>query len=344
MTMKLEFIARREYVEYLDNHPNLVIRQNCLDRQLVCGQMSAYYAYFYILRFNQMYIGVLESARPHSATYLYEFPDANYHLHSLFYRNDLAEPYILREPDNRYIEQIEKINQLLKEKNELESEGFEETEGRMEEIKEELEELTSKVISPIKYRDYFIDEVVHLTLNEWIVKLEKTIIKYFAGGYKRRQNKYRIQSDNIYDVLVYSLKTGDNFDYFFKIKEIELEIEKNYRKKQDYVGDDKRAKRIENGQVVKEISQRLEQMKIRIPKQNLNKQVGYDLKELRDKSVKEIAYLLYISPDKLLQMIQERISSVYVKNINDRLDINQVSLCKRIFDELWYINKKHNQI
>lgn len=42
-------------------------------------------------------------------------------------------------------------------------------------------------------------------------------------------------------------------------------------------------------------------------------------------------------------MIQQRISSIHVDSIKSKLDANQISLCQRIFDELWSINQKNNE-
>ena len=78
--------------------------------------------------------------------------------------------------------------------------------------------------------------------------------------------------------------------------------------------------------------------------QKPNKRIKeYEPKNLKGKSIKEIACLYYISPHKLLELIRNRISSVRVNSIDDRLNINQISMCKRIFDELWYLNVVQNR-
>ena len=66
---------------------------------------------------------------------------------------------------------------------------------------------------------------------------------------------------------------------------------------------------------------------------------GYELKDSNNKSLKEIASLYFISPNELLGMIQRRIPSARIADVDSKLDLIQISICRRIFEELYYVNK-----
>ena len=108
------------YTDYLIKHFARKAVQFWKDRQYVDRkdtshrQITEYDAFFVILEYNGKYLGVVESLRPDSATYLYDFPDKNILLYSYIYKTDFADPAIFREPDAFYIDQIECINLLLK--------------------------------------------------------------------------------------------------------------------------------------------------------------------------------------------------------------------------------------
>lgn len=306
------------YIEYLDTHPNMRCRKGWIDRQYDSnGRISEYIAYFYILRYNEKYIGVVESGRPNSATYIYGFPNKNIELYSYVYEQHFAEPYISREPDAYYIDRIQKINQLLKMKADKEVDDPD-----LDEIDEELHNLTG-VFVPIKCRDYFLGEVAHTNIEKWTTNLENIIAQYILGTYNKKP------LDNIQCDDASIEETGRMCEHLYDYdlaQCMQSEIEDNYKKTLNInagKSKNKNSRKKSNKEIVKN--------------------TDYDLTSLFGKSIREIASVFRISPYKLLSMIQQRISSIHVDSIKSKLDANQISLCQRIFEELWSINQKNNE-
>lgn len=349
---------RNPYTDYLDKHPArrkdyqniLNTKQLWIDRQCTTnGQLSEYYAYFYLLQYNKKYLGIVESERPNSATYLYNFPNNNIILYSYIYRTHLADPDISREANTCYINRIDLINLLLNIKtiirdadndnrfltkkelallqhaleksqcgrvNEI---SYDDLETDREIIEEELYALTPIIDdTPIKYRDYFIGEIAHRGIEKWSADLENMITKYLAGKYEKEEPLYHIQCDNIWVKAAYTLCAMIRMDMNVPTPErIEEEIERNnvHGRKQK-----KAPEKQKNSYPIKQI-----------------KKEKYDPTLLYNKTVKDIAFMFHISPISLLFMIQRRICSKKihcVNDINDILDKTKVSLCHRIFEEL----------
>ena len=306
------------YIEYLDTHPNMRCRKGWIDRQYDSnGRISEYIAYFYILRYNEKYIGVVESGRPNSATYIYGFPNKNIELYSYVYEQHFAEPYISREPDAYYIDRIQKINQLLKMKADKEVDDPD-----LDEIDEELHNLTG-VFVPIKCRDYFLGEVAHTNIEKWTINLENIIAQYILGTY----NKKPLDDIQCDDASIEETGRMCEHLYDYDLAQcMQSEIEDNYKKTLNInagKSKNKNSRKKSNKEIVKN--------------------TDYDLTSLFGKSIREIASVFRISPYKLLSMIQQRISSIHVDSIKSKLDANQISLCQRIFEELWSINQKNNE-
>lgn len=362
------------YIEFLDKQDYLR-KEYWLDRQYTSnGQITEYQAYFYIVNYKEKFFGIVESERPNSATYVYDFPDKNIKLHSYIYKNHFAEPYIQRDADAYYIDKIKRINVLYKLRDKIKLQEFKEIiedeeiepevkenyyfewkkytqkiepEGNIkikeitfdEEEKRLIQQIESEVYqrpdgnyfdeddeysideelsrtketgwTPIKYRSYFVGEVDHINLKQWIVNLEELIIDYANGNFKKTKPKYHFVSDNPWNNLEYA--TGEFFNDI--ATQIKTEIISNRR-------NNKREKK------------KCNKINPTDTKKDYNPTVLYNEK------IKDIALRFNISPHKLLFTIQERILNVKVNSIDDILDANKVSLCQRIFEELWYINNK----
>ena len=371
-TKKFEMV--NEYIDYLIKHfarkkiqfwkdRQYVDRQYTLNRQITeCD------AFFVILEYNGKYLGVVEPLRPNSATYLYDFPDENILLYSYIYKTDFADPAIFREPDAFYISRIECINLLLKvqlflkeahkeDRNLTEEEialfrqalinnhssriddiSIDDQDENIELIEEELE-CTHDIVcyTPIKYRDYFIGEIAHRGIDKWSIDLENMISEYVAGKYKKETPQYEIyynKEDEIdvpfcmYNLSQYSM----NYFYLQNPYQLATSIKKE----------------IESNNVIEKI----ESNKVAKRKKKNNKQINqiklqktkeYNSTLFCDKSIKDIAFMFGIPPTRLLSMIQQRISTIHVDSIEDILDINKVSLCQRIIEELWYMYNKQSK-
>lgn len=344
-----EFASREDYIEYLKNHPNLDCCEDWKDCQLSNGRLSTYKAYFYILRYDQTYVGVLESERPYSATYLYRLPNKYCYLYSYIYSNDLADPYIPREPNDCYIKQIERVNQLLdwkknierinqlvEKRNGLDDDSLEQPvctnsgviecdNNNLYIIEEELDEIMEKIVLPIKYRGYFIEEIAHTNVKEWRFKLENIMSEYLTKGYEKKSKQYDIPFDKGIDPLIFAFRHSD---VFWKVESIVAQIKEDIER--------------ENmGEVIKEPKLKSKPKPKPKPKPKLKPitNYGYELKDLNNKSLKEIASLYFISPNELLGMIQRRIPSARIADVDSKLDLIQISICRRIFEELYYVNK-----
>ena len=292
----------------------------------------------------------MESERPNSATYLYDFPNNNIQFYSYIYRTHLAEPYIPMDVDEYYIQWIKRINLLLKLKNSLkehnrisltkeeryllkqiedENDEFDRFDKRS--VEDELDNFTGRnAWTPIKYRTYFIGEIEHKEVKEWGMELEDMIAKHIAGDYRKKEYKYYINSENEWDVFLAKFpQVVEDNEYII----IEKEIEDNYKKRNKITNKEqdesanKKASKLNTGKRVKE-------------KKAEDKDKSNSIIDLYNKSIQYIAYKYHVSPHSLLSMIQHRITSVKVESIEDILTPEQVTLCKRIFDELEVINNK----
>ena len=177
------------YLNYLDEHPHFYAKEHWIDRQYTTnGDISEYAATFYILQYDEKFIGVLESSRPNTATYLYSFPDDKklMGLYAYVYERHLAEPLISRDMNDFYKEIVKKGNQLLRDKQKWEKEN---PDYLMCDDYEQAEEcFLYNPCTPIKYRSYFIDEVRHVTFKDWSNRLENAISSYLKG--EDRESKW----------------------------------------------------------------------------------------------------------------------------------------------------------
>ena len=340
------------YINFIEKNLPCKSRQNWIDRQYTSdGQLSEYVADFFILKYDQKYLGILESERPNSATYLYDFPNNNIQFYSYIYRIHLAEPYITRDANTRYIYRVKCINLLLKLKNILQKKNeillteeeqcllkhiaddyIEFEKDNIKSVNNVLENLIGlKAWTPIKYRNYFVGDIDHYKdVNKWSIELEDMIAKHIAGDYRKKEYKYYINSENEWDVFLAKFpQVVEDNEYII----IEKEIEDNYKKRNKITNkeqDDstnKKASNLNAGKRVKE-------------KKAEDKDKSNSIIDLYNKSIQYIAYKYHVSPHSLLSMIQHRITSVKVESIEDILTPEQVTLCKRIFDELEVINNK----
>lgn len=184
---------RSLYLEYLENHLKLEIKEGCWDREYDSNQnITEYLAYFYVLKYENTYIGILESTRPNASTYIYSFPDTYIQLRTFLYKTHLSEPYIKREFTAENKEEIKRIVTALKDKNLIECSDEE------EELEDELAAFLS--YKPIKYRHYFIDEIEHNDITKWKAQLECTIDNYLKDGKKNRQKIEGLYDDNDDDI------------------------------------------------------------------------------------------------------------------------------------------------
>ena len=371
--------SRSVYLEYLSKHiahrqamNNLFMyaTQQWLDRQYTSDKrISEYIAVFFILRYGDKYLGVVESTRPNSATYLYNFPNKNVLLYSSFYRNDFAEPYILREPDRTYMDRKQYIKQLfqvklfiqtadrencdltqqekrfcfqvlLKSKSDRLDEALSALDFgdlcSLEDIVKDIIEETYQIINttPIKHRSYYIGEIAHSDLETWSIKLENMITDFL----EKEKNIEKKQPENI--------REGNNQKSDFFQNDLAMELFGYFGENYFYSGcPDTSAieKEMQENYGIKETLKEIPNKKgIRSKKSNVKEQVKknvFDPSLLFDKSIKQIAFMFHISPVRLLSIIQNRIG-IHVNSIDDILDQNKVNLCGRIFEELWYINNK----
>lgn len=180
---------RNLYLEYLENHLKLEIQEGCLDREYDSNQnITEYLAYFYVLKYENTYIGILESTRPNAATYIYSFPDTYIQLRTFLYKTHLSEPYIKREFTAEDKEEIKRIVTALKDKDLIECSDEE------EELEDELAAFLS--YKPIKYRHYFIDEIEHNDITTWKNQLENAINNYLKESKQNRQKIEGIYNDD----------------------------------------------------------------------------------------------------------------------------------------------------
>ena len=222
------------YVDYLDKHPSLKSKQTWLDRQLLSnGKLSTYIAYFYILQYENcenQYVGIVESTRPHSGTYIYMLPNNHVRLYSYIYKRHFEEPFIRRKPDQEYIDIIARINRNL----EFEDEDY--TESK---LSEDLEKTIKNPFKPIKCRKYFFKEIPHTNITEWGNNIESTIKCYLTKRTNPSNLKYQIDSNwdlsyvlelnsTAYNVLEYDI------DYYYEAFPIIEEEKEIYKEEMAY--------------------------------------------------------------------------------------------------------------
>ncbi|TGY63916.1 hypothetical protein [Parabacteroides distasonis] len=214
------------YLEYLENHPKWKTKEGWLDREYDSNQnITEYIAYFYVLKYENTYIGILESTRPNAATYIYSFPDTYIQLRTFLYKTHLTEPYIKREFSTEDKEEIKRIVAALNDKD------FIECSDEEEELDNELTFILS--YKPIKYRHYFIDEIEHGDITKWKAQLENTINNYLKEGKQNKQKIEGLYNDDDDDV---SKITSVMREYMYDggiISSIVSEIIKPYEEKEN---------------------------------------------------------------------------------------------------------------
>ena len=322
------------YVDYLDKHPSLKSKQTWLDRQLLSnGKLSTYIAYFYILQYENcenQYVGIVESTRPHSGTYIYMLPNNHVRLYSYIYKRHFEEPFIRRKPDQEYIDIMKKINRKI-----------DTDENYVDELQEDLEETIEDPFKPLKCREYFLKEIAHTNITKWSKIIESTINHYLSGGkfptnpkYKIVQNFDLIRENEVTKLAIMprSVIYGMELDCYFETADIIREIQHIYREKEKKIAQEKdNSKRDKEDWPIEVIQmmQRIKNKKVKSPQQT------GEFAELYDKDIKQIASFYHISPiDLLLKINRQEIKGIHINSVTDILNSKQVRLCKQIFEEL----------
>ena len=307
------------YLNYLDEHPHFYAKEQWIDKQYtVNDDISEYAATFYILRYDKKYIGVVESSRPNTATYLYSLPDRKKQigLYAYVYEQHLADPLISRDMNDFYREIVKKGNQWLRDKQKWEKEDpdylmcvdYEQEEGYF----------LYNPRTPIKYRTYFIDEVPHVPFKDWSNRLENVISTYLKDGTKKLNwlddgidlNLF----SNVYDRMLYVLlKSSKDVDEVGMI---------DYRKWNIAIPQPQNKSR----NIVLNVNE-------------VDKDGAYIPENLFGKTVKEIAFLYHYHPYKLLQILQDR-HRLRIEGVNHPMTPEEISLCRRTLEELHHINNK----
>lgn len=307
------------YLNYLDEHPHFYAKEHWIDRQYTTnGDISEYAATFYILQYDEKFIGVLESSRPNTATYLYSFPDDKklMGLYAYVYERHLAEPLISRDMNDFYKEIVKKGNQLLRDKQKWEKEN---PDYLMCDDYEQAEEcFLYNPCTPIKYRSYFIDEVRHVTFKDWSNRLEDAISAYLKDGTK----KSKWLDDGI-DLNLFS----NSFERMFYI------LHKSYMDVDDIMS------MIDyRGEKVTDSKKNSQEVVLRAD----GKDLDYRPENLFNKTVKEIAFLYHVHPNSLLPILQRR-HRLKIEDIYHPMTPEEISLCRRTLEELHHINNKSHE-
>lgn len=303
------------YLNYLDEHPHFYAKEHWIDRQYSTnGDISEYVATFYILQYDKKYIGVVESSRPNTATYLYSFLfDKFIDLYAYVYKRHLAEPRIGRDMDSFYEGIVKKGNQLLRDKQKWEKENPEYL--MCDDYEQDEEWFLYNPYTPIKYRSYFIDEIPHVTFKDWSNRLENTISTYLKDGTK----KSKWLDDGI-DLDLFS----SSFESMFYI------IRKSYMDVDDII------RMIDyRGEKVSESQKKSQNWEVKSD----GKDLDYKPENLFNKTVKEIAFLYHIHPNSLLPILQRR-HRLKIEDIYHTMTPEEISLCRRTLEELHHINNK----
>ena len=307
------------YLNYLDEHPHFYAKEHWIDRQYTTnGDISEYAATFYILRYDKKHIGVVESSRPNTATYLYSFPDDKklMGLYAYVYERHLAEPRIGRDMDSFYEEIVKKGNQLLRDKQKWEKENPEYL--MCDDYEQDEEWFLYNPYTPIKYRSYFIDEVPHITFKDWANRLEDAISAYLKDGTK----KSKWLDDGI-DLNLFS----NSFEGMFYI------VHKSYMDVDDIMS------MIDyRGEKVTESKKKSQEVVLRAD----GKDLDYRPENLFGKTVKEIAFLYHVHPNSLLPILQRR-HRLKIEDIYHPMTPEEISLCRRTLEELHHINNKSHE-
>ena len=345
------------YIEFLDKQDYLW-KEYWLDRQYTSnGQITEYRAYFYVVNYKEEFFGIVESERPNSATYVYDFPDKNLILHSYIYSNHFAEPYILRDVDAYYMNRIKRINVLYKLIDRI----------RTKELKEIIED---EEIEPEVKENYFY------AWKEYIQKMEP------EGNVKIKEITFDEEEKKLIQQIESEVYQRPDGDYFGEDDECSIDKELSRLKETGwtpikyrnyFVGEVAHTNFKQwivnlEGLIINYINRNIPWIKYKYDSNNIASQIkneiisnrknnkrekkkcnkinptdtekDYNPTVLYNEKIKDIALRFNISPHKLLFTIQERIFNVKVNSIDDILDANKVSLCQRIFEELWYINSK----
>ena len=303
------------YLNYLDEHPHFYAKEHWIDRQYTTtGDISEYVATFYILRYDKKHIGVVESSRPNTATYLYSFLfDKFIDLYAYVYKRHLAEPRIGRDMDSFYEGIVKKGNQLLRDKQKWEKENPEYL--MCDDYEQDEEWFLYNPYTPIKYRSYFIDEIPHVTFKDWSNRLGNTISTYL----KDETKKLKWLDDgidlnlfsNVYERMLYVLiKSNRDVDDIMNMI--------GYR-----------------GEKVIESKKKSQEVVLK----NDSKNSDYNPENLFNKTVKEIAFLYHIHPNSLLPILQRRYR-LKIEDIYHPMTPEEISLCRRTLEELHHINNK----
>ena len=183
---------KSKYLEYLENHPALIkkFNQTWIERYFTGNIIKESIAYFYVYKFTNKYIGILESERPNTSTYIYSFPSNYINLCCYIYQNDLGNPYINRDYSDEEKEELDNINKLtnIYENYEYES---------------KLEEFTENHCKPIKYKDYFQGEIKHIDFEYWSEQIELVIQDHIIPDSRKihKVNKLDYESQ-LYALLI----------------------------------------------------------------------------------------------------------------------------------------------
>lgn len=180
------------------------------------------------------------------------------------------------------------------------------------------------------YKISIIGEIAHRGVEKWSIDLENMISKYVTRKYKKEKPKYKIQHEDVYLVLRYLFSLQFDHTCGEESYQLGINIKKEIERNNVHGRKQKKApEKQKNSYPIKQI-----------------KKEKYDPTLLYNKTVKDIAFMFHISPISLLFMIQRRICSKEmhcVNDINDILDKTKVSLCHRIFEELWSMNNKESK-
>lgn len=189
--------STNKYIQYIESHPDLQQKFNQLwiERFYQNYKPQEYIARFFVLKHNNVHIGIVESERPNSATYLYSFSSEYINLCCYIYMQDFADPYINRD----YSKEDKK------------------TLHKLVEIKDNygIEEFYNEHLVPIKKRCYFSAEIKHSTFQEWSNNLERNIKLLECNLYKtdysfRRLISHLTKREKCFDQNEYSNKSITN--------------------------------------------------------------------------------------------------------------------------------------
>lgn len=307
------------YLNYLDEHLHFYAKEQWIDKQYtVNDDISEYVATFYILRYDKKYIGVVESSRPNTATYLYSLPDRKKQigLYAYVYEQHLGDPLISRDMNDFYREIVKKGNQWLRDKQKWEKEdpGY----LMCVDYEQEEEYFLYNPRTPIKYRTYFIDEVPHVTFKDWSNRLENAISAYLKDGTKK--------SKWLDDGIDLDLFSSSFESMFYIVRKSSMDMD-DIMSMIDY-----------RGEKVTESKKKSQEVVLRAD----GKDLDYRPENLFNKTVKEIAFLYHVHPNRLLPILQRR-HRLKVEDIDHPMTPEEISLCRRTFEELHHINNKSHE-